>query len=107
MNRTIDNFSPEEKIRYARQTILPMIGEAGQMRLKNARILLIGAGGLGSSPAIYLTAAGVGTIGLIDPDAVSLSNLHRQVLHYTLYIDKPKVVSAAEKLKQINPHVKI
>ena len=107
MDRTIDNFSQEEKIRYARQTILPMIGQQGQMRLKNARILIVGAGGLGSSPAIYLAAAGVGTIGLIDPDTVSLSNLHRQILHYTSDIDKPKVISAQEKLKKINPEVNI
>jgi sulfur-carrier protein adenylyltransferase/sulfurtransferase len=101
------NFSSEEKIRYSRQTILPMIGQAGQMRLKKAHVLLVGAGGLGSSPAIYLAAAGVGTIGLIDADVVSLSNLHRQVLHYTWDINKPKVISAAEKLKQINPEVHI
>ncbi|MBI4309724.1 MAG: molybdopterin-synthase adenylyltransferase MoeB, partial [Candidatus Omnitrophica bacterium] len=101
------NFSQEEKIRYARQTILPAIGEAGQLRLKGARILMIGAGGLGSSPAIYLAAAGVGTIGLVDPDVVSLSNLHRQILYYTSDVDKPKVISAHEKLKQINPHVHI
>ena len=107
MNKTTDNFSPEEKIRYARQTILPMIGPAGQTRLKNARILLIGAGGLGSSPAIYLAAAGMGTIGLVDPDVVSLSNLHRQILHTTSDIDKPKVFSAYEKLKQINPEVHV
>ena len=107
MNKTIYNFSPEEKIRYARQTILPMIGPAGQTRLKNARILLIGAGGLGSSPAIYLAAAGMGTIGLVDPDVVSLSNLHRQILHTTSDIDKPKVFSAYEKLKQINPEVHV
>ena len=107
MDKNIHNFSQEEKIRYARQTILPMIGEQGQTRLKNARILMIGAGGLGSSPSIYLAAAGVGTIGLVDNDNVSLSNLHRQVLHYTSDINKPKVVSASEKLKQINPEVKI
>ena len=107
MDKTIYNFSPEEKIRYARQTILPVIGEAGQMRLKNARVLIIGAGGLGSSPAIYLAAAGVGTIGLADPDTVSLSNLHRQILHYTSDIDKPKVFSAYDKLKHINPQVNI
>lgn len=107
MDKGIYKFSDDEKIRYARQTILPMIGLTGQTRLKKARVLLIGAGGLGSSPAIYLTAAGVGTIGLIDPDVVSLSNLHRQVLHYTSDIDKPKVVSAAEKLKELNPSVQI
>lgn len=103
----MDHFSPDEKIRYARQTILPMIGQEGQMKLKNARVLLIGAGGLGSSPAIYLTATGVGTIGIIDADVVSLSNLHRQVLHYTSDIDQPKVVSAKEKLNNLNPHVNI
>ena len=107
MDNTIHNFSQEEKIRYARQTILTMIGQAGQTRLENARVLMIGAGGLGSSPAIYLAAAGVGTIGLVDADTVSLSNLHRQILHFTSDIDKPKVVSAQEKLKQINPHVNI
>lgn len=103
----MDNFSPEEKIRYARQTILPMIGQDGQARLKKARVLFVGAGGLGSAPSIYLTAAGVGTIGLIDDDKVSLSNLHRQILHFTPDIDKPKVISAKEKLEQINPHVNI
>ncbi len=107
MNKTTDHFSPEEKIRYSRQTILPMIGEAGQMRLKKARVLIVGAGGLGSSPAIYLAAAGVGTIGLIDADVVSLSNLHRQILHNTTDINKPKVISAKEKLIKINPHVNI
>jgi len=100
-------FSQEEKIRYARQTILPSLGQQGQAKLKNARVLLVGAGGLGSSPAIYLAAAGVGTVGLIDADAVSLSNLHRQILHTTSDIDKPKVVSAKEKLEKINPNVKI
>lgn len=100
-------FTKDEKLRYARQTILPMIGEAGQAKLKKARILMIGAGGLGSSPAFYLAAAGVGTIGIVDDDKVSLSNLHRQILHYTSDLDKPKVISAQEKLKSINPHVNI
>lgn len=103
----MDQFSPEEKLRYARQTILPMIGQEGQLRLKNASVLFIGAGGLGSSPIIYLAAAGIGTIGIVDNDTVSLSNLHRQVLHHTSDIDKPKVISAREKLNQINPAVKI
>jgi molybdopterin/thiamine biosynthesis adenylyltransferase/rhodanese-related sulfurtransferase len=101
------NLSPDEKIRYSRQTILSQIGVEGQLQLKNARILMIGAGGLGSSPAIYLAAAGVGTIGLVDDDKVSLSNLHRQILHYTSDLDKPKVLSAREKLEKINPHVHI
>lgn len=107
MDQPNPQLSSEENIRYVRQTILPQIGQAGQARLKNARILMIGAGGLGSAPAIYLAAAGVGTIGLVDADTVSLSNLHRQVIHYTSDIDKPKVVSAEEKLKAINPHVRI
>ena len=93
----MDQFSKDEKIRYARQTILPMIGEAGQAKLKKARILMIGAGGLGSSPAYYLAAAGVGTIGIADDDKVSLSNLHRQILHYTSDLDKPKVISAQDR----------
>ncbi|MCB9771906.1 MAG: molybdopterin-synthase adenylyltransferase MoeB [Candidatus Omnitrophica bacterium] len=100
-------FSQSEKVRYSRQTILPQFGLTGQTKLKNARVLFVGAGGLGSAPAIYLAAAGVGTIGLIDPDKVSLSNLHRQILHFTPDVDKPKVVSASEKLTQINPNVKI
>lgn len=107
MTKPMDDFSPEEKIRYARQMILPMIGQTGQTRLKKARVLMIGAGGLGSSPAIYLAAAGVGTIGLVDADVVSLSNLHRQILHTTVDIGKPKVVSAAEKLKQLNPKIRV
>src|SRR5690349_4248295 len=103
----MDHFSKEENIRYTRQVILPMMGEPGQMRLKNARVLMIGAGGLGSSPAIYLAAAGVGTIGLVDGDIVSLSNLHRQILHNTSDIDRAKVISAQEKLNRINPHVHV
>ncbi len=102
-----NHFSQDEKIRYARQIILPQVGLAGQSKLKNAKILMIGAGGLGSSPAIYLAAAGVGTIGLVDADTVSLSNLHRQILHNSDDIDKPKVLSAQEKLQKINPNVRI
>lgn len=107
MNNPNTSFSSEEKIRYARQIILPQLGIDGQMRLKHARVLLIGAGGLGSSPAIYLAAAGVGTLGIADDDNVSLSNLHRQILHDTQDIDKPKVLSAKEKLQKINPHVTV
>lgn len=101
------NLSDDEKIRYSRQTILPMVGLEGQRKLKNARILMIGAGGLGSSPAMYLAACGVGTIGIMDADTVALSNLHRQVIHSTPDLDSPKVLSAAQKLKSINPHVHI
>ncbi len=100
-------FSQDERIRYSRQTILPMIGEAGQMKLKSARVLFVGAGGLGSAPAIYLAAAGVGTIGLVDGDRVSLSNLHRQILFDTSDCERPKVLSAAEKLGRINPGVEV
>lgn len=103
----MEDFSQDERIRYSRQTILPMVGEEGQRKLRRGRVLLVGAGGLGSSPAIYLAAAGVGTLGLIDADTVSLSNLHRQVLHYTADIDRLKVDSAGDKLRQINPHVQV
>ncbi len=87
--------------------ILNEIGEAGQAKLKKAKVLIVGAGGLGSAPAIYLAAAGVGTLGIIDSDKVDLSNLHRQVLHTTKDLGKAKVASAKEKLKALNPHVKV
>lgn len=101
------DFSQDEKLRYARQTILPMIGEVGQGRLKSARVLFVGAGGLGSAPAMYLAAAGVGTIGLIDADLVSLPNLHRQLLYGSTDLGRPKVLAAAETLARINPHVQV
>jgi molybdopterin/thiamine biosynthesis adenylyltransferase/rhodanese-related sulfurtransferase len=100
-------FSKDEEIRYSRQTILPNVGIAGQLKLKNARVLFVGAGGLGSAPSLYLAAAGVGTIGLVDADVVSLSNLHRQIVHFTSDLDQPKVDSAAKKLKEINPNITI
>lgn len=107
MHSSKDNFSKDEQVRFSRQTILPAIGIQGQARLKQARVLFVGAGGLGSAPAIYLAAAGVGTIGLADGDAVELSNLHRQILHNTADIGKPKVISAREKLQAINPNVQV
>ena len=96
-----------EKERYARQLILPELGSQGQLKLKNARILLVGAGGLGSPQAIYLAAGGIGTLGLIDPDRVGLDNLHRQVIHFTKDVGKLKVASAKEKIAQINPQVNV
>ncbi len=100
-------LSKEEIERYARHIILPEIGGAGQQKLKMARVLVVGAGGLGAPVLTYLAAAGVGTLGIVDDDVVSLSNLQRQVIHSTNAVGKPKIDSAAEQLKAINPHVNI
>ena len=100
-------LSPEEIQRYHRHLILPSVGEEGQRRLKAARVLLVGAGGLGSPAALYLAAAGVGHIGVIDDDVVELNNLQRQVLHGTSNVGAPKVRSASERLYDLNPHVEI
>ena len=100
----MSSFSDEEVERYARHLVLREIGGAGQQRLKAARVLLIGMGGLGSATAPYLAAAGVGTLGLADGDAVSLSNLQRQVIYTTADIARPKVEAAAERLGALNPH---
>src|SRR5215208_800685 len=93
----------DELQRYHRHLILPEIGEAGQRRLKSARVLLVGAGGLGSPAALYLAAAGVGHLGVVDADDVELSNLQRQVLHDTESVGMPKVASAEARLRAINP----
>lgn len=93
--------------RYARHLVLPGVGLAGQHRLEAARVLVVGAGGLGSSALLYLAAAGVGTLGVADDDAVSLSNLQRQVLHGTADLGRPKVASAAERLAGLNPRVAV
>ncbi len=98
-------FSNEELERYARHIVLHEIGGPGQQRLKAARVLVIGAGGLGSPAILYLAAAGVGTLGVVDDDAVSLSNLQRQVLHRTEEIGNPKVDSAGRAVARVNPHV--
>ena len=100
-------LSNEEQRRYSRHILLPEIGVAGQEKLKAARVLCLGAGGLGSPVALYLAAAGVGTIGLVDPDVVALSNLHRQLLHGTSDIGRPKTESARARLAEINPHVDV
>ena len=97
----------EEIQRYARHLIMPNVGMEGQGRLKNAKVLLVGTGGLGSPLAMYLAAAGVGTIGLVDFDVVDLSNLQRQVIHGTSDIGKRKVISAMETIKDINPNVEV
>lgn len=98
-------FTPEELDRYARHIVLHEIGGPGQQKLKAARVLVIGAGGLGSPAIQYLAAAGVGVIGVVDDDEVSLSNLQRQVLHSTRDVGRPKVESAADAVERINPHV--
>lgn len=100
-------LSSEELERYARHIILPEIGGSGQQKLKRARVLVIGAGGLGAPVLQYLAAAGVGTLGIVDDDAVSLSNLQRQIVHATPSIGTAKTDSAARTIKQLNPNVHI
>ena len=97
----------DQKSRYARHTRLPEVGEAGQLRLLAARVLIVGAGGLGSPVALYLAAAGVGTIGLVDDDVVDASNLQRQVLHNVDRVGLAKVESALETIRALNPDVKV
>src|SRR5689334_12738398 len=100
-------LSAAEQRRYSRHIMLPEIGWAGQERLKAARVLCLGAGGLGSPAALYLAAAGVGTIGIVDDDQVALSNLHRQLLHGTKDIGRPKTESARDRLRDLNPHLEV
>ena len=100
-------LSPAELRRYARHVILPELGQEGQARLKAGRVLLVGAGGLGSPAALYLAAAGVGTIGIVDDDTVDESNLQRQVLHGTAGVGTSKLASAEARLRDLNPHVDI
>ncbi len=97
----------EEKIRYTRHLNIPEIGEEGQKKLKDASVLIIGAGGLGSASSLYLAAAGVGKIGIVDSDKVELSNLQRQIVHAMDSIGKPKVDSARERLLGINPSIEV
>jgi molybdopterin/thiamine biosynthesis adenylyltransferase/rhodanese-related sulfurtransferase len=100
-------LSPEELTRYARHLILPHVGLAGQERLKAARVLIVGAGGLGSPVALYLAAAGVGTLGLVDFDRVDLTNLQRQLLHDTGDVGRTKLDSAHDRIAALNPHVTV
>ncbi len=100
-------LSPPERIRYARHLALPEVGEEGQERLKAARVLVVGAGGLGSPVALYLAAAGVGTLGLVDFDAVDVTNLQRQILYGTGDVGRPKLEAAAARLSDLNPAVRI
>ncbi len=100
-------MTKDELQRYSRQIILREVGQEGQHKLKSARILCIGAGGLGSPAALYLAAAGIGTLGIVDDDVVDLSNLHRQLLHGTEDVGRKKIESASERLREINPTIAI
>jgi len=100
-------LSPDELQRYARHIVLAEVGGPGQQRIKAARVLLVGAGGLGAPLALYLAAAGIGTIGIADDDVVSVSNLQRQVLHTTASVGTEKVESARQALAALNPHVRV
>jgi molybdopterin/thiamine biosynthesis adenylyltransferase len=100
-------MTEEQVQRYRRHLVLPEVGGKGQRRLMASRVLIVGAGGLGSPAAMYLAAAGVGTLGIVDFDVVDLSNLQRQILHHGHDVGRPKVVSAQETLADINPHVRV
>lgn len=100
-------LTPAELERYARHIVLKDIGGPGQQKLKKSRVLVIGAGGLGAPVLQYLAAAGVGTLGIVDDDTVSLSNLQRQVIHDTNQLGEPKVATAAEAIARLNPNVKV
>src|SRR5882724_2270398 len=100
-------LSPDELERYARHIVLREVGGPGQAALKRARVIVIGAGGLGAPALLYLAAAGVGALGVIDDDTVALSNLQRQVIHGTEDVGAPKVASAAAAIRRLNPHVAV
>ena len=107
MTTTTQPLTPYQVRRYSRHIIMPQVGSAGQRKLLEARVLLIGAGGLGSPIAIYLALAGVGTIGIVDFDVVDITNLQRQILHHNDDIGKSKVESAVETLHAYNPDVNV
>jgi len=100
-------FTEDQLNRYSRNILLQEIGLDGQEKINNGKVLIVGNGGLGSAVALYLAAAGVGTIGLIDGDVVDLSNLQRQIIHSTADVGRPKVISAKEKINRLNPDVKV
>jgi molybdopterin/thiamine biosynthesis adenylyltransferase/rhodanese-related sulfurtransferase len=100
-------LTPEQRDRYSRHLLIPEIGAEGQQKLLDAKVLLLGAGGLGSPTALYLAAAGVGTLGIVDDDVVDLSNLQRQVIHTTQRVGVPKVDSAEESIHALNPDVNV
>ncbi|HOV81005.1 MAG TPA: molybdopterin-synthase adenylyltransferase MoeB [Bacillota bacterium] len=101
------HLSDEQVVRYSRQIVISEVGPKGQKKIREGKVLIVGAGGLGSPAAYYLAAAGVGTLGIIDGDAVDLSNLQRQILHFTGDVGRPKVESASEKLKSLNPECNV
>lgn len=101
------DFNEDQIQRYCRHIILQNVGIEGQKKIMKGKVLVIGIGGLGSPVALYLAASGVGTIGLVDDDVVDLTNLQRQIIHFTADVDKPKVVSAKEKMNAINSNVKV
>ena len=100
-------LTPEQIERYSRQILVPDLGGKSQIRLMRSRVLVIGAGGLGSPAAFYLAAAGIGTLGIVDPDCVELSNLQRQILHATEDIGRSKTASATQKLHELNPDIEV
>src|SRR5437773_6399920 len=100
-------LSKDEILRYSRHLIMPEVGMDGQLKLKQAKVLCIGAGGLGSPLALYLAAAGVGTIGIVDFDVVDFTNLQRQIIHDTDDVGRPKLQSAMDTIRDINPHVEL
>ncbi len=102
-----EGLTPEQRMRYSRHTLIPEVGVDGQIKLLNAKVLLIGAGGLGSPAALYLAAAGVGTLGIVDDDLVDESNLQRQVIHNTERVGTPKTESARKTIEALNPDVKV
>ena len=102
-----EGMSPEQRNRYSRHTLLPEVGVEGQLKLLNAKVLLLGAGGLGAPAALYLAAAGIGTLGLVDDDEVDESNLQRQVIHNTERVGQPKTESARQTIEALNPDVKV
>src|ERR1044071_3738201 len=104
---TLPTLEPTELRRYSRHLVLPEVGVEGQRRLKAARVLIVGAGGLGSPVALYLAAAGVGTLGLVDFDDVDVTNLQRQILHGTADVGRPKLDSARDRIADVNPHVRV